>query len=55
MMGHDSVPENYRGIRVQVSLMHIEDITDAGILAYQSLANAIFKGHLPTLTMFLQH
>lgn len=35
--------------------MHIEDITDAGFLAYQSPANAIFKGHHPELIMFLQH
>lgn len=56
MMECDSAPwELWRWKDIDVSLIHIKDITDTEILAYQSLANAIYRGDFPKKTMCLQY
>ena len=48
--------ENYQDCKaIVVSLTHSKNITDAGVLACQSLANATFRGDLPEQTTFLRH
>ena len=56
MMERDSAPwELWRWEDIDVSLIHIKDITDAEILAYQILANAIYRGDFPKQIMCLQY
>ena len=48
--------ENYWDCKaIAASLTHSKDITDAGILAWQSLENAIFRVDLPEQITFLHH